>query len=127
MPKMRKRIGFIGLGQQGRPMAVNLCRDGFDLMVHDLRQDAIAELTLLGARSARSPAEAAADAEIVAVIVMDDAQVEIADHWTEFRPGSHGAAVFHKDLTIALEAAEELGLSMPGAALVRELIPRLMG
>ena len=54
------------------------------------------------------------------------AQSLIADHWTEFQPGSHGAAVFHKDLTIALEAAEELGLAMPGAALVRELLPRLM-
>jgi 3-hydroxyisobutyrate dehydrogenase-like beta-hydroxyacid dehydrogenase len=54
------------------------------------------------------------------------AQSSVADRWTEFRPGSHGAAVFHKDLSIALEAAHELGLSMPGAALVRELLPRLM-
>jgi 2-hydroxy-3-oxopropionate reductase len=54
------------------------------------------------------------------------AQSQVADNWTEFKPGSHGAVVFQKDLTIALEAAEELGLSMPGTALVRTLIPRLM-
>ena len=55
------------------------------------------------------------------------AQSLIADNWADFRPGSHGVTVFQKDLTIALEAAEELGLAMPGAALVRGLIPRLMG
>jgi len=262
------RVGFIGLGQQGRPMAINLCRDGFDVSVYDIRPDAVAELTAIGAIAARSPAEVGRNAEIVAVIVLDDAQVEavvagadgllgtmapggaivihstirlrtlrrlaalaeskrvdlidaavgsnaagatnrsmtllvggdarvidrcrpmlassaaqiahmgplgaglaaklahqvilalnilgasegmslgaalgvvpetlekairtcraqslIADHWTDFKPGSHGAIVFQKDLTIALEAAEELGLSMPGAVLIRELIPRLM-
>ncbi|HTW89190.1 MAG TPA: NAD(P)-dependent oxidoreductase [Candidatus Binataceae bacterium] len=265
---MATRVGFIGLGQQGLPMAVNLCKDGFDLAVYDVRSEPVAELVAIGARGARSPAEAAAQAESVAVIVLDDTQVEevvlgrdgilgaiepggvivihstirprvlrkvaalasarqvevidaavggnvasaisrtmtllvggeagvvarcrpmlacsapniqhlgplgaglaaklahqvilalnilgaaegmslgaalgieprvlqdairtcraqslIADNWADYRPGSHGALVFHKDLTIALEVADELGLAMPGAALVRELIPRLM-
>ncbi len=152
---MATRVGFIGLGQQGRPMAINLSEDGFDLMVHDVRAELVAELVTMGAKGARSPAKVGAQAELVAVIVLNilgaaegmalvaalgieprvlqgairtcRAQSLIADNWADYRPGSHGAVVFHKDLTIALEAADELGLSMPGAALVRDLIPRLMG
>src|SRR5579885_776341 len=78
MPIHGPRLGFIGLGQQGAAMAENLCRDGFPMTVHDTRAEAIAPLTAIGARAARSPAEVGAEAEIVAVTVMDDAQVEAA-------------------------------------------------
>ncbi|MGH8012304.1 MAG: NAD(P)-dependent oxidoreductase [Candidatus Binataceae bacterium] len=70
------RVGFIGLGEQGKSMAVNLATGGFDLMVHDLRADPMTELAALGAKVAQTPAEIAAHAEIVEIIVVDDAQVE---------------------------------------------------
>ncbi|MGH7917179.1 MAG: NAD(P)-dependent oxidoreductase [Candidatus Binataceae bacterium] len=69
-------VGFIGLGEQGKPMAVNVAAGGFDLIVHDLRPEPMAELAGLGAKVAHTPAEVAAHAEIVEVIVVDDAQVE---------------------------------------------------
>jgi 2-hydroxy-3-oxopropionate reductase len=71
------KVGFIGLGEQGKPMAINLARAaGFDLVVHDLRKEPVDELVALGARRASSPREVAADSDIIEVIVVDDAQVE---------------------------------------------------
>jgi 2-hydroxy-3-oxopropionate reductase len=70
------KVGFIGLGEQGKPMAVNLAKDGFDLIVNDLRREPVDELIAIGAKSANSPREAAADNEIIEIAVVDDAQVE---------------------------------------------------
>ena len=58
------RIGFIGLGNIGKPMAVNLARDGFDLMVHDLRAEPVNALVSLGAKAAQSTADIGRHAEI---------------------------------------------------------------
>jgi 3-hydroxyisobutyrate dehydrogenase-like beta-hydroxyacid dehydrogenase len=70
------RIGFVGLGRMGRPMAINLLRAGFSLTVYDLRQEPVRELTDLGARSAESPRQAAEGSDVIAIAVVDDAQVE---------------------------------------------------
>src|ERR1700686_1124836 len=47
------RVGFIGLGEQGKPLAVNVAQGGFDLMVHDLRPEPVDELVSKGAGAAR--------------------------------------------------------------------------
>jgi 3-hydroxyisobutyrate dehydrogenase-like beta-hydroxyacid dehydrogenase len=54
-----RRIGFIGLGLMGRPMAVNLLRAGLRLVVHNRSQEAVREFVALGAEAARSPGEVA--------------------------------------------------------------------
>src|ERR1700694_6224843 len=54
------KVGFIGLGEQGKPMAVNLAKDGFVLIVHDLRPGPVDGLIALGARAANSQREVAA-------------------------------------------------------------------
>ncbi|MGH7906911.1 MAG: NAD(P)-dependent oxidoreductase [Candidatus Binataceae bacterium] len=265
---MATKVGFIGLGYLGKPMAINLVRAGFDVMAFDVRAEPLRELTAAGAIAGRSPAEIGKHAEIVQVIVFDDAQVaevvlggngalgamrpagivvlhstirpktirtiaaaaahksvgvidaplggiplnaeqrtlpfliggdrelvsrcrplfatsgagifhlgplgsgliaklahqvmlalniagaaeamalgikagldpralqaaihttraqsRVADNWFDFHPGEHGLRVFQKDLTIALEAAHELELSMPAAAVVREMLHRIM-
>lgn len=46
-----KKIGFIGLGIMGRPMAKNLLKEKVDLMVSDLNQEVVSELVSLGAKS----------------------------------------------------------------------------
>lgn len=69
-------VGFIGLGEQGKPLAINLEEAGFDLLVHDRRPEPVAELVARGARAARTARELAAGADVVEVIVVDDAQVE---------------------------------------------------
>ena len=70
------KVGFIGLGEQGKPMAVNLANAGFDLMVHDLRREPLDELIALGAKSATSSREVGAHSEVIEIAVVDDAQVE---------------------------------------------------
>jgi 3-hydroxyisobutyrate dehydrogenase len=59
------RYGFIGLGNLGSHLAASLCREGFDVTVHDLNRQAADRHIALGARWAASPAEAAANADAV--------------------------------------------------------------
>jgi 3-hydroxyisobutyrate dehydrogenase-like beta-hydroxyacid dehydrogenase len=70
------RVGFIGLGMQGKYLAINLADAGYDLMVFDTRPEPLEELVASGAKIAESCAEVAEHAEIVQVCVLDDAQVE---------------------------------------------------
>jgi 4-hydroxybutyrate dehydrogenase/sulfolactaldehyde 3-reductase len=68
-------IGFIGLGRMGRPMASNLCRKGFRLVVHDVNPAPVRELELLQARAAGSVAEAAAVSDIVVTMLPNSSAV----------------------------------------------------
>lgn len=70
------KAGFVGLGMQGKYMAVNLAEAAYDLMVYDTRPEPLEELARAGAKIARSNAEVAKHAEIVQVCVLNDAQVE---------------------------------------------------
>lgn len=58
-------IGFIGLGNMGGPMAVNLVRAGHGVRGFDMADAALAALATAGGARAGSVAEAAADAEII--------------------------------------------------------------
>lgn len=58
-------IGYIGVGQMGRPMARRILEAGHALTVHDLRKDAAVPLLEKGAKWADSPAEAAASCRVV--------------------------------------------------------------
>lgn len=73
---MIRRVGFIGLGTMGKPMAMNIATAGFDLMVYDVREEPVRDLGRLGAKVARSAKEVAEHAELVEIAVLDDAQVE---------------------------------------------------
>jgi 4-hydroxybutyrate dehydrogenase/sulfolactaldehyde 3-reductase len=69
-------IGFIGLGRMGQPMASNLCRRGFRLLVHDVRREPMRELERLDARAADAIAEVAAEADILLTMLPNSAIVE---------------------------------------------------
>lgn len=68
-------IGFVGLGRMGRPMASNLCRKGFRLVVHDIDRAAVAELASLQARPAESVAEVSAEAGVIVTMLPNSAIV----------------------------------------------------
>jgi len=59
------KIGFIGLGLMGGSMAGNLQKAGHDLVLHDMRRAAAEPLLAMGANWAASPAELAAQVELV--------------------------------------------------------------
>ena len=73
---MSETIGFIGLGIMGKPMARNLMKAGYDLVVLDVDPRAAQELVTLGARAARSPAEVTANARRVFTMLPSGSAVE---------------------------------------------------
>lgn len=73
---MAERIGFIGLGIMGRPMARNLLKAGHQLTVHSRSRGPVDELTAEGARPAHSPHEVAARSDVVILMLPDSSDVE---------------------------------------------------
>jgi 3-hydroxyisobutyrate dehydrogenase-like beta-hydroxyacid dehydrogenase len=100
------KVGFIGLGQIGGPMATRLVEWAGGLVVFDVVADAMAPLVELGATAATDVADVGAQAQVIEVMVRDDAQVrEVVDQLlTTTAPG----AVIAVHSTIRPETAEEL-------------------
>ncbi len=73
---MPERVGFIGLGIMGRPMARNLMKAGFELVVHNRSRGPQDELAAEGATPANSPREVAEQAKIVITMLPDSPDVE---------------------------------------------------
>jgi len=74
---MAPRIGFIGLGIMGKPMARNLVRAGFTVTVHNRSRAKVEELVQDGASRASSPREAASAADIVITMLPNSPDVEL--------------------------------------------------
>ena len=72
---MADRIGFIGLGNMGQPMALQVAKAGYDLQVYDIRKESLPPLLSADAKVASAPREIARHADIVQMVVMDDEQV----------------------------------------------------
>ncbi|WIX76356.1 2-hydroxy-3-oxopropionate reductase [Amycolatopsis carbonis] len=70
------KVGFIGLGVMGTPMAAHLAGAGHDVSGFDLSADALAKLTAAGGRAASDVADAVAEAEVVVTMLPDHPQVE---------------------------------------------------
>jgi 2-hydroxy-3-oxopropionate reductase len=70
-------IGFIGLGIMGKPMARNLMKAGYPLVVYNRSRTAVDELSKEGAQSAASSREVASASEIVITMLPDSPDVEL--------------------------------------------------
>jgi len=73
---MQDKIGFIGLGRMGKPMASNLKKKGFELVVHDINEKAVEELVQLGAVKGKSIAAIAAECSVVITMLPSSIEVE---------------------------------------------------
>lgn len=73
---MRKKIGFIGLGAMGFPMARNLIKAGYQLTVHDMNSRPVEEVVALGAKKAKNSADAAKEVEVVITMLPADDEVK---------------------------------------------------
>jgi 2-hydroxy-3-oxopropionate reductase len=69
-----RRVGVIGLGVIGKPIAQRLVSGGFEVAVYDVRAEPMAELSAAGAKACGSPAEVAKRSEIIVSLVSDAAQ-----------------------------------------------------
>jgi len=73
---MTQTIGFIGLGIMGRPMARNLIKAGYPLVVHNRSKAAVDELVGAGAKSATSPREVARQCDVLITMLPNSPDVE---------------------------------------------------
>ena len=70
-------IGFIGLGIMGKPMARNLLKAGYPLVVHNRSRPAVEELSKEGARAATTSKEVAEHSEVIITMLPDSPDVEV--------------------------------------------------
>ena len=70
------KIGFIGLGIMGKPMAKNLIKAGYSLVVNDINKEAVAELVSAGAAEAASAKEVASQSDVVVTMLPNSPHVQ---------------------------------------------------
>ena len=70
------KLGFIGLGIMGKPMAGHLVKSGNEVSVYDLNPAPVQELLSKGASACKSNKEVAQKSEIIFIIVQDTPDVE---------------------------------------------------
>ena len=73
---MAQTLGFIGLGIMGRPMAKNLLKGGYPLVVHSRSKGPVDDLTAAGARSAPSPKAVAGQVDVLITMLPNSPDVE---------------------------------------------------
>ena len=71
-----KKVGFVGLGIMGKPMARNLLKAGFGLTVHNRSKPPVDELVSVGARAADSPSACAEGMDVVVTMLPDSSDSE---------------------------------------------------
>jgi 3-hydroxyisobutyrate dehydrogenase-like beta-hydroxyacid dehydrogenase len=72
----KNRIGFIGLGAMGKPMAANIAKASFPLTVYDVREEPLAEMRKLGAKVVNGAKELGKKSDTVVVVVRTYPQVK---------------------------------------------------
>jgi len=75
---MSEKIGCVGLGIMGKPMARNLLKAGFEVTAYDIFPGPIDEVVADGAKAGTSPADVARNSNVIIVMVQDSPQSEAA-------------------------------------------------
>lgn len=106
---MADTIGFIGLGLMGKPMALNLLKKGFTVVVHSRSASPVEELVAAGALAANSPAGVAKAATTIVTMLPDGPDVSLVLEgangiFTALQPGT----VIVDSSTIAPATAKRL-------------------
>ena len=74
----KPKIGFIGLGIMGRPMSKHLINAGYELVVYDIVEASVNEITAAGAAAVGSCKEVAEQTDVIITMVPDSPDVEAA-------------------------------------------------
>ena len=107
------KIGFVGLGIMGRPMALNLVKGGHEVTVWARRAESMQPLLAAGAKGAGSPAEAARGNELVISMVADAPDVaEVMLGERGVAKGASAGLVAVDMSTIAPAAARQIGCDL---------------
>jgi 3-hydroxyisobutyrate dehydrogenase-like beta-hydroxyacid dehydrogenase len=115
----RTTIGVIGIGDMGMPILGSYVRAGHDVVAADLREEALVEAQTRGARRAPTVSSLAAESDAVAVVLLNDAQLEAVLLGPEglFADMKPGAIVF-----IHSTALPSTVTALASAAALNELI-----
>jgi 2-hydroxy-3-oxopropionate reductase len=106
-------IGYIGLGLMGKSIARNILKAGFPLVVHNRSRGAVQELVNEGAREAFSPADVAAQVEVVFTNLPDTPDVElVALGACGIIEGAHPGLIFVDNSTIKPAAARQIAAKL---------------
>jgi 2-hydroxy-3-oxopropionate reductase len=103
------RIGFMGLGLMGKPMAGHLVRAGYQVAVHNRSRAAVDELVAQGARAADNPKGVAAESDVVITMLPDSPDVEAVAFGEQGILAAARPGMIHVDMsTIAPAAARRI-------------------
>lgn len=107
------KVGYIGLGIMGKPIAKNILKAGYPLVVHNRSRAAVDELTKLGAKPAHNPSEVAKQVDVIFTNLPDSPDVELVALGEKgIIEGGHRGMIFVDNSTIkpasARKIAEEL-------------------
>jgi 2-hydroxy-3-oxopropionate reductase len=70
------KIGFIGLGIMGKPMALNLLKAGYQLVVYDIKNESVKDLVKAGAKEGKSSRDVASRSEVVITMLPNSPHVQ---------------------------------------------------
>ena len=107
------KVGYIGLGLMGKPMAANILKAGFPLMVHNRSRAAVDELSAKGALAAATPREVAAWADVLLTNLPDSPDVEkVALGENGVLAGGHPGLIFIDHSTIKPATARKVAAAL---------------
>ncbi|MGI6114151.1 MAG: 2-hydroxy-3-oxopropionate reductase [Mahellales bacterium] len=72
----KRKIGFIGLGIMGKPMAKNLIKAGYDLVVHDINKDPVKEVVAAGAQEGTCAKDVAQRTDVIITMLPNSPHVK---------------------------------------------------
>ena len=106
---MLERLGYIGLGLMGKPIARNLLQAGYPLTVHNRSRGAVDELVSQGASPASSPKEVAQSSDIIFTNLPDTPDVmEVVLGEEGIREGCEAGKIWVDNSTIKPEASRQI-------------------
>ena len=103
------KVGYIGLGLMGKSIARNILKTGFPLVVHNRSRAAVDELSAEGATPAFTPAEVAAQVDVIFTNLPDTPDVELVVLGQDgIIAGAHEGLIFVDNSTIKPAAARRI-------------------
>src|ERR671925_304355 len=110
---MAQTIGFIGLGIMGRPMAKNLIKAGYPLVVHSRSRGPVDEVVKAGAKAATSPKDVAAQCDVLITMLPNSPDVELVALGKDgIIEGARSGLVFIDMSTISPIVSQKIGAGL---------------
>ena len=110
---MAQTVGFVGLGIMGRPMAKNLIKAGYSLVVHSRSRGPVDDVVKAGARAALSPKEVASQCDVLVTMLPNSPDVEqVALGKDGIIEGAKSGLIFVDMSTISPIVSQKIGKAL---------------